>query len=289
MKDLEPVAVTFGDAEYFPTISKSVEKFYSIYPNGKAYVYDWGLTEDQQNELRSYGVTEVITWDWQEMSRHYILSIGEHLTDSVVWNWAESAPVIGEFLRERAAPFVQRERSEWYYCQKPYMIRDCAARASGGPLVFLDGDAIMINELPVLTDDSVDIGVTLRPHEEIEAARERGDYHVLNAGVIIFNCSAEKVQAFTSEWIDQMHDCDLPLREQSSLSKLVQSIDPDIYEEFGNTGILSVSGEDVRVKILDMREYNYNWIEEGWDHSQNRILHFKSGRHDEVGNIIYDI
>jgi hypothetical protein len=111
----------------------------------------------------------------------------------------------------------------------------------------------------------------------------------LNAGVILFNCSAEKIQAFTSEWIDWMLDCNLPLREQSSLSQLVQSIHPDIYKEFGNTGVLTASGMDIRVKILDMREYNYNWIEEGWDRSQNRILHFKSGRHHEVDDIISNI
>lgn len=289
MTNLEPSAVTFGDANYFLTISKSVEQFYSIYPNGKMYVYDWGLTPDQQEKLQSYGDTEVITWEWQRIARHYVLAVGERLADSAVWDWAESAPVVGEFLRERATPFIQRERSEWYYCQKPYMIRDCATRASGGPLIFLDGDAILVNELPIITDDSVDLGVTLRPHKEIEAARERGDYHVLNAGVILFNCSAEKIQAFTSEWIDWMLDCNLPLREQSSLSKLVQSIHPDIYKEFGNTGVLTESGMDIRVKILDMREYNYNWIEEGWDRSQNRILHFKSGRYDEVGDIISDI
>lgn len=289
MTNKQPAAVTFGDAAYFPTISKSVEQFYSIYPGGKAYVYDWGFTTDQREELQSYGDTEVIRWEWRKMSRHYALTLGEYLTGSTVWEWAESIPVVGGFLRDRAAPFVQEERSEWYYCQKPYMIRDCAIRSAGGPLVFLDGDAIMINELPILADESVDIGVTLRPHEEIETARQRGDYHVLNAGVIIFNCSAEKILSFTSEWINWMNECELPLREQSSLSKLVQSIDPDIYEEFGNTGILSVSGEKIRVKILDMREYNYNWIEDGWDSSQNRILHFKSGRHDEVGHLLSDI
>lgn len=289
MSNIAPAAITFGDSAYFATISKSVEKFHSIYPNGKAYVYDWGLTEGQREDLQSYGPTEVISWDWRETSRHYLLTLGEYLTDSVVWDWAESVPVVGDFLQERAAPYVQRERSEWYYCQKPYMIQDCAARESDGPLIFLDGDAILINELPILSDDSMDIGVTLRPHEEIEAARERGDYHVLNAGVLLFNCSAKKVEAFTSEWINRMHDCDLPLREQSSLSKLVQSIDPDIYQEFGNTGVLSVSGVEICVKILDMREYNYNWIEEGWDRSENRILHFKSGRHDEVGDLLSDL
>ncbi|WP_162562598.1 hypothetical protein [Salinigranum rubrum] len=289
MADDAPAAITFGDADYFATISKSVEKFHSIYPTGKAYVYDWGLTEAQREELRSYGPTEVISWGWREMSRHYVLTLGEYLTGSPAWRWAESVPIAGGFLRERVAPYVQRERSEWYYCQKPYMIRDCVARGSGRKLIFLDGDAVIINELPILADDSVDIGVTLRPHEEIEAARERGDYHVLNAGVLIFNCSAEKVHAFTSEWIDRMHDCDLPLREQSSLSKLIQSIDPNIYQNFGNTGVLSVSGQNIRVKILDMREYNYNWIEDGWDRSKNRILHFKSGRHDEVGDLLSDL
>jgi hypothetical protein len=155
-------------------------------------------------------------------------------------------------------------------------------------LIFLDGDAILNNNLPVLESEEFDVAVTLRPHDEIEAAKHRGDYHVLNSGVIIWNCSTKKAQSFVDAWINRMKRCDLPLQEQSSLSKLIEEQNPGIYTEFGNSGAVDSGEYRLAVKILDCREYNYNWVEQGWS-QENRILHFKSGRFNNIGAYLSEI
>lgn len=270
--DNAPDLITIGDESYYTTIAKSIEQFNKIYPNGSIWVYDWGFTQEQRDQLRSLDSVNFISWNFENKFRQHYLKILEISSNILPFDFE---------LLERARSKVAREKKEWILCQKPYVFYDCLNKIDKGPLIFLDGDAILNNSLPILESEEFDVGVTLRPRDEIEAAKHRGDYHVLNSGVIVWNCSPKKAQSFVDAWIHRMKRCDLPLQEQSSLSKLIEEQNPDIYKEAGNIGKINTEEYIVDIKILDCKEYNYNWVEEGWN-KNNRVLHFKSGRYKNI-------
>jgi hypothetical protein len=283
--DGAPDLITIGDEPYYTTITKSIEQFNKIYPDGSIWVYDWGFDSAQKSELKNKSDVTIVDWE----NPMYKSSLSESIlitADNAFQNITFTNYLLKNIM-DYEYPFAQREK-EYILCQKPYVFRDCLNRISDGPLIFLDGDAILNNSLPVLESEEFDIGVTLRPHNEIEAAKKRGDYHVLNSGVIIWNCPPKKGQAFVDAWIDRMEICDLPLREQSSLSKLIEEQNPGIYGEFGNTGTVDSGEYRLTVKILDCKEYNYNWVEKGWN-QKNRVLHFKSGRFENIEEYLSEI
>lgn len=283
---IEPNMVTIGDEAYFTTISKSIEQFNKIYPDGSIWVYDWGFNTTQRSKLRNKGTNMNIV-DWEDSTYESELIEGIIIASEKKLRNISHTNYILKNILDYEYPLSQREK-EYILSRKPYVFYDCLNRITDGPLIFLDGDAILNNNLPVLGSEEFDVGVTLRPHEEIEAAKERGDYHVLNSGVIIWNCSPEKAQEFVEMWIDRMKRCRLALREQSSLSKLIEERNPGIYNEFGNTGTVDGNEHKISVKILSCREYNYNWIEDGWD-KENRVLHFKSGRLENMTDYLSKI
>ncbi len=276
--DTAPNLITIGDEPYYTTIAKSIEQFNKIYPEGSIWVYDWGFNDTQKEKLKSESCVTVVDWD-NPTYESGLIERGIIAAEKKFRNISYTNYFLNSILNYEY-PFAQREK-EYILCQKPYVFRDCLNNVQDGPLVFLDGDAILNNSLPVLKSEEFDVGVTLRPHEEIEAAKKRGYYHVLNSGVIIWNCSAKKAQSFVDAWINRMKRCDLPLHEQSSLSKLIEEQNPEIYSEFGNVGKVDTGEYIIDVKVLDCKEYNYNWVEEGWDKS-NRVLHFKSGRYENI-------
>lgn len=276
--DGAPSLITIGDEPYYTTITKSIEQFNKIYPDGSIWVYDWGFNSTQNSKLENE--TDATIVDWEGPMYESALIEGVLITIDKKFQEISLTNYILKNILDYEYPFAQREK-EYILCQKTYVFRDCLSRIPDGPLIFLDGDAILNNSLPVLESEEFDVGVTLRPHDEIEAAKKRGDYHVLNSGVIIWNCAPKKALAFVDAWIDRMKRCDLPLQEQSSLSKLIEEQNPGIYNEFGNVGKIDTGEYVIDVKILDCKEYNYNWVEEGWD-KNNRVLHFKSGRFEDI-------
>lgn len=280
-----PNLITIGNEPYYTAISKSIEQFNTIYPDGSIWVYDWGFNNTQKVELKAKADTTIIDWESPIYKSKFIEGILV-AADKKFQNVAHTNYFLEKILNYEF-PFAQREK-EYILRQKPYVFRDCLNRISAGPLIFLDGDAILNNRLPALERDNFDVGVTLRPHHEIEAARQRGDYHVLNSGVIMWNCTPDKGQLFVEAWIKRMQTCDIPLQEQSSLSKLVEEACPGIYEEFGNRCQMKIDGKNITVEIFDCREYNYNWVEEGWG-PENRVLHFKSGRYENMKEYLSDI
>ena len=277
--------ITAGDAGFSQPLQWSAAQIARHHPDAGMYIYDWGLKESDRRSLQQYDQTNLIDWR-SEMDfnigpiESVRLSIEESLKRSKYTNF-----VLGEQF-DYEYPAVSR-RNEFLYSQKPYCIRDCATRIDGD-LVFLDGDAVLANDINQVMDDSFDIGVTLRPQEEIEAARERGNYHVLNAGVIYFPCESDKITAFVDEWISRMSELDCDLYEQTALTELVETAANGIYDDYYNTGALHLDGFDITVKILPTTKYNYYKIEEGVDPAENQVLHFKNKRFEthELENIL---
>jgi len=267
--------VTAGDSGFAEPISWSLSQVQQYYPDASFFVYDWGLEPEHHEELSDADNVTVVDWN-EEMD--YDVSAVEAIRGKLE-SWLKgnrySNFVPGNNLSYHY-PALNR-RNEYLYSQKPHCILDCVSRIDGD-LVFLDGDAVLANGISEVMSMDFDVGVTLRPKEEIHAARERGNFHVLNAGVIYFPCSSEKIEAFVREWIDRMAELDCDLYEQTALTQLIGESSKGIYDDFYNDGSLHLKGYDIDVKILPCDRYNYYKIEEGVNREQNRVLHFKNKR-----------
>jgi len=143
-----------------------------------------GLEPEHHEELSDADNVTVVDWN-EEMD--YDVSAVEAIRGKLESWLKETGTVIScpETTLSYHYPALNR-RNEYLYSQKPHCILDCVSRIDGD-LVFLDGDAVLANGISEVMSMDFDVGVTLRPKEEIHAARERGDFHVLNAGVIYFH------------------------------------------------------------------------------------------------------
>jgi len=267
--------VTAGDSGFFKPLQWSIGQISLHHPKGSMYIYDWGLADSDRHSLQQCEQVNLI--DWQSEMDYTVgldesirLRLEELLKENKYTNFVLTNQLNYEY-------HAVSRRKEYLYSQKPYCIRDCATRINGD-LVFLDGDAVLANDINEVMNDDFDIGVTLRPQDEIEAAHERGNFHVLNAGVIYFPCRAEKITAFVNEWISRMSELECDLYEQTALTQLVQTADDDIYDDYYNTGTLNIDGFDITVKVLPTTKYNYYKIEDGVNPADNRVLHFKNKR-----------
>ena len=131
-------------------------------------------------------------------------------------------------------PTLKEWQIEFLYAEKTYCILDAVTKTDRG-VVYLDGDAFIVNTLEEVIDDPCDIAVTLRSLEEVEAAKMRGSIHELNAGVMFFKGSREKNVAFITEWIKEMHILNLKrvgLSEQTALSNLIKKYNKDAFRTY---------------------------------------------------------
>ena len=272
--------VTIGDKDFFHIITHSVKQVKKFYPEATFYIYDWGFNPQQVRRFsrepnviiidwkdRFTNVKSVETTNWQKILVERKLTRASTLKNKL------KRCVEKCMFPIRVSQHKSRER---LFCQKPYCLLDCANRCKGS-MIYLDGDAFLINKVDELMD--FDIGVTLRRKNEI--TNEQNNCQVLNAGVIIFGGSYKKNTTFIKEWINTMHSTHEYLIEQTALTRMIEKNNLGIYNDYYNTGTLEIEGMRIAVKILPCEIYNYNWIEEGVDKEKVKIVHFKNNRYKD--------
>ena len=261
--------ISMGDKNYFDTIELSIDQVNKLYPGSKFVFYDWGLGAEQIARLKKKKVTIV---DWRDRL----------LNAEVLMPKKDYKYFIRKYLLMH--PDHKRPLKEWQieflYAEKTYCILDAVTKTDRG-VVYLDGDAFIVNTLEEVIDDPCDIAVTLRSLEEVEAAKMRGSIHELNAGVMFFKGSREKNVAFITEWIKEMHILNLKrvgLSEQTALSNLIKKYNKDAFRTYFQTVNILIGGYQINCKIFPCENYNYNFVENGFDPKINKILHLKSNR-----------
>lgn len=262
----EPSFMTIGDASFFHTIRYSLGQVRRFYPDARMFVYDRGFAGAQAGELRKAGAT-VVPWTGSERRLplwRRIRIIAPLLPRN--WKW---------FVR--TGP-VRLARNLTVFADKPACIRDCVRRA-GTPLVFLDGDAFLVDRIDDALARDFNVGVTMRRMHEIRLPERDGECSVLNVGVMFFKGPERLMDAFIHRWNDEIDRTDDYCIEQTALTNLIRRTNPDIYDDYNTTGDLELSGGRLRFLVLPCENYNFNWIEEGFDPVKNKILHFKGGRH----------
>ncbi|MCS3613233.1 hypothetical protein [Salinibacter ruber] len=265
--------VTIGDKDFFDSIWISVQQANHFYPSASFYIYDWGLTNSQRTRLKEIvNVDEIIKWDdhvkVSSIERFSLLRRAKsHIYKYLPIEYADPEEI--ENARQR----------EQNYAQKPFCLLDCLRR-SGSRLIYLDGDAFLVNQINDLLQREFDIGVTLRRQDEI--INKRNQCQVLNAGVIFFNGYVAHTEAFLKNWIRRIESTYEYLAEQTALTRLIEDECPGIFDNYYNKGVLNLSSFNIKVQVFPCEKYNFNWIEEGVDTDSTNIVHFKGGRHSNV-------
>jgi hypothetical protein len=272
--------LTMGDARYFPTILLSATQSERHYPGRSLLIYDWGFDDQQRRQLAAMAGVTVIGWRERFISAERAFRERSTLK-RLIKRWLLRHP-------DLRIPVSQWQR-EFILGEKCYCMIDARSRTDG-PLLFLDGDAFLVNRVDGMVDTGHDIVVTVRPREEILAARKRGTRADINSGVVFFNRDKVKTTAFLIEWIKEMNLLNLTrelLSEQTALSNLIlRDRDGDVPEPEADVE-LRISDLTLRCRIVSTKQYNYNSVEAGFDPDTNRILHFKSGR--AVGGMLEQI
>ena len=258
--------MTIGDRSFFHTIAYSVKQTAKFYPDARFYIYDMGFSASQVAELRD-GNTTVVPWANKTArlpARAYARVLLPLMLKGPRWFIAKGPARLHRNLR--------------IFAGKPKCILDCLRR-SDGDVVFLDGDAFLVNDIDAVVSEDFDVGVTMRRLGEIIYPRKNGECRVLNVGVMVFKGGARRLESFMRRWSDEVKVTDDFCIEQTALTNLVATTRDDIYDDFNKIGILDLGDDRIKIKVLPCETYNFNWIEEGFDLEKNRILHFKGGRH----------
>ncbi len=255
--------VTMCDKNYFPYVNFSAKQLMKFYPNCKFFIYDWGFTQPQKNILKSYPITILV--DWYEKI-----------------DWEFGYKKITEKFEGYIPPhdnLVQR-KNEYLYSQVPVCILDCAKRINEN-LIVLDGDAFLINKIDEIFEDNFDIGVTLRPKDEIERARKMGIEAELNTAVIFFKLDSKRMQLFIEQWIRDIETSKKAWVDQTSLITLIKQRKRNILTDYYNKGIISISNIEFKIKTFPCNIYGLYQIEKGYNDKKVKILHIKSERRKE--------
>lgn len=271
--------MTMGDEGFANTIICSTKQIAEFYPDATVYVYDWGLDEESRSELDRMDTTIVV--DWHDKSKYNVGSVDNLRLqfEQMISGNMYTDHLYSEFAGLQYS-MIER-RKDFYMCQKPQCILDCAERVEEN-LFFIDGDAVILNQIDDLFDLDFDVGVTLRPKIETALKEREGKERFLNAGIIFFKCGSELIEHFVTEWLDVINSKkSFGLREQRSLTHLVQKADPDPTDNYYRTGTLALDSPDTTVITLPCEKYNYYWIDNGFDVGLQKILHFKDGLHND--------
>lgn len=246
--------ITIGDKKYFCFINKSAKNISKFYPNSTIYIYDWGFTSFQKKILKKYKIVKIIDWkDKLDIDHGYKTIISEY---------------------KGYKPSKDIRKNEYLLNQKPICILDCAQKIDEN-LIFIDGDAILINRIDEIFGFNFNIGVTMNDLNDIKRSKSLKIYSPINSGVIFFRAKSDLIQLFIREWIKQIKITKRIWIEQSSLSILVEKDSPGIYSKPYNEGNLTLSDKNIRVKIFPCKIYNFYKLENGFDVLKTKVLHFK--------------
>ena len=273
----ERIIVTIADSNYFPSVAISAMQASKFHPESAFIVYDWGLKSFEKVFLRNHGARIV---DWQ--SRFVELPIPSFSIPKRIRSIVKSDARTRSKLKLARDTIVdgitnKRRNREWLYAQKPYVLAHCSEHSPDGTILFLDGDAFLVNSIEEFFSEPSELKVTIRRKEEISFAF--GYCRVINAGVIGIAGSENTRRKIISEWIKKMQELVDDCVEQTALTRLIYGKScVAVPEEIRRVKMRQGS---FKAKILECDTYNYNWIEEGVNPDKNKIVHFKGGRHNE--------
>jgi len=253
--------ITVGSKTFFPLICYSAKLLMKIYPNNPFYVYDWGMTSRQKNIIKSY--PNLILIDWTD-------KLDEYGYKKV------------RVTRKTYGTLKESKKYEYLFTQKSQCMLDCAKKIKRN-LIYLDGDAFLINKIDEIFEQDFNIGVTVRFHDKItELSKKLGIKAYINAGVMFFQLDSEGIQLFLNEWIEEIKRTAGIWLDQTALNNIIGKSSDKIFEKSNNEGFLNISNRILKVKTFPCEIYNQIELKEGFNPKKTKILHFRASQQGEV-------
>lgn len=270
--------LTAGDSNYAYTMKKASEAVERHHPDATYYVYDWGLSEDDRQDLERRSNTVVVDWEIRSKTLRERIAIRMSNVDNLASN-----PVKNRLFKQNG--FRERHFRQWQKYlmrQKPLCIRDALER-SGDRITFLDADAVLLDNIDDLFEEhDFDVGLTMREKDDLPDSGDAQGLGVppINAGVLFFDLDSDEGAAFVDRWLAEMDRNDFLLEEQVAIATIAQESNPEIFSDYYRTGSLSVGGHELRFISLPCATYNYYNYDAGISDEQ-KIVHFKGYDHTE--------
>ncbi|MFX0132102.1 MAG: FkbM family methyltransferase [Candidatus Hodarchaeota archaeon] len=263
--------MTIGGNRFYKFIKFSARQLLKLYPENSFYVYDWDFTKRQREILlKDFPNVEVVNWqDLLDKENGYKM---------IAENFEGYFPPNIDVLSQK--------KKEYLFREKVICILDCARRINEN-LIFLDGDAFLINKIDEILEDDFDIGITLRDKDEIKRGNEIGAIGDINVGVLFFMMNSDKIQLFIRKWINEINKSKHCWIEQTTLNLMFKEQIPSLYDKEYNIGKFQVNGSVFKIKTFPCRIYNLYRMDNGFDLERTKILHFKGRmREDYVKKLI---
>jgi len=258
-----PNFVTYGDSNYFGIMEINIKQINKLYPNSKIFVGDVGLTTEERKRIKKLKNVVIIDLDKIRELRQYFYNPKRAFYEKL---FKLRKYKCARFFLNRFFPMkcISDIIYKHLISVKPLVIIKSVLISDETPLIFMDGDTILINKIDELLSGNFDIGVTVRSKEDQKTC---GKYGKINAGVIILKCKNNRKINFLTDWLRKMlieYANEVSLAEQDALNKI-------IYGKY-------LDKTNLKFKEFDGEIYNYSKVEKGFDRSKNKVLHLKSGR-----------
>lgn len=250
--------VTMGSSKYFPFLNYSSKLLQYFNSNYKLFIYDLGFTELQRKRLCSDPNITVV--DWKDIVKK----------------------------KSNISLKPELDPKKWFILMgplKPECILDCLKRVKSQKIVYIDGDAFVINPIDKIFNKDFEIGVTIRLYDTtISRGRKLNVLSYINAGVIFFNLDPKKMEIFLKRWIEEVNNTSGHLKEQTALNKLIYCSNKNIFSNSYSKGNVMLSNKNIRIMTFPCHKYNHYEIKLGYLPKNNKILHLKVSMYKEEIN-----
>lgn len=177
--------------------------------------------------------------------------------------------------------------SKGYYCEikpgwnstalhKPSVIMDCIENTNKGDIVvYLDSDAIVINEIDEINNLDFDIGITIRsPNENM--------YWYINAGVVFLRQN-ERTKEFIRYWKNKTSELN---NDQLALNNVINPNNILLIKDMTyDSSELNCIIKNLKIRCFSTWEYNFYYFAnidmnklENNEYPNIKILHFKTDK-----------
>jgi hypothetical protein len=265
---------TYGDANYFPFIRLNIRFINKLYPRSRIFVGDCGMKKDQIGILCKMENVTIVPWEQISWLEICLSTRATRIVDKILMlrKYKIFKRIVNHFFSERGTMYSVFRH---IVSSKPVFLTKIVSYLNDGPLIFIDGDAILIKKIDEVFKEDFDIGVTTKT--ELQASRCKDKYPKINIGVLFLKCKDREKLIFLSNWAEKTlieFANGSSLVEQDAINKIVFSRYPGNLEKF---------------KISEFGRNKYNLSVHDDIPKEAKILHFKGKKRDIKKNKIFPI
>jgi len=252
--------VTFGDANYFLFIEINVRSINRLYPNSKIFICNFGFENKQIEKLKKIKNVQIINWNEKDILKTYFHNSNRAFFDFLfkLKKYKLLRILLNRLFINKG---TERIIFKYFSVSKSLILFKVVNRLNNDYLVFLDGDAILLDKIDEVFDNDFEIGVTSKLVD-----KKTHDFHSINGGVMFFKCDDKRKIIFLSEWvgmtlIDELNKPNSPHNypDQMSLNKMVFNYYPNKNN----------------FKFMQFEKDIYNWTKPERGIKGKKIIHYK--------------